>query len=441
MIARTDYVKRLAGAAGNGMVKIVTGIRRCGKSHLLNVAFRDWLRREKGVEDRFVHAVSLDLKPFESLQDPNRLYDYFARRIRSGKQMHYVFIDEVQLCRKVLKEGVDPDRIAPEDRESAYLSFHDVLNSLAALPNTDVYVTGSNSKMLSSDIATQFRGRGWELRMRPLSFAEFLPAHGGEKSDALHDYETFGGLPQVVLERDETEKRRLLSALFEKTYLKDMVERWKIRDTAALSRVADMLCSAVGSLTNPTRIANSFSSLWKEGPSEPTVRKFLECFEDAFLFQKADRWDVRGGRYLSAPSKWYATDLGLRNARTNFRQQEPAHLMENIIYNELVGRGCSVDVGVIETTEGAGPGKAHVRREIDFVVNDGGEKVYIQSAYAIPDAEKRRQETESLRRTGDFFRKIVVTYGFDKPWTDETGIETIGLVPFLLDPRSHLARR
>lgn len=180
--------------------------------------------------------------------------------------MHYVFIDEVQLCRKVLKEGVDPDRIAPEDRESAYLSFHDVLNSLAALPNTDVYVTGSNSKMLSSDIATQFRGRGWELRMRPLSFAEFLPAHGGEKSDALHDYETFGGLPQVVLERDETEKRRLLSALFEKTYLKDMVERWKIRDTAALSRVADMLCSAVGSLTNPTRIANSFASLWKEGP-------------------------------------------------------------------------------------------------------------------------------------------------------------------------------
>lgn len=440
-IDRQDYVRRLAGAAGNGMVKIVTGIRRCGKSHLLNVAFRDWLRREKGVDDRHVHAVSLDLKPFEALQDPNRLYAHFAERIRPGKAMHYVFIDEVQLCRKVLKEGVDPARVAPEDRDSLYVTFHDVLNSLAALPNADVYVTGSNSRMLSSDIATQFRGRGWELRMRPLSFAEFLPAHGGDKADAWRDYETFGGLPQVVLEPDEAEKRRLLAALFEKTYLKDIVERWKVRDTAALSRVADMLCSAVGSLTNPTRLANAFSSLWEDGPSSPTVRKFLKYFEDAFLFQRVDRWDVKGGRYLSAPSKWYATDVGLRNARTNFRQQEPAHLMENVLYNELVGRGCSVDVGVVETTEGSGPDKEHVRREIDFVVNDGAGKVYIQSAYAVPDAEKRRQETESLRRTGDFFRKIVVTGGFEKPWTDETGIETIGLVPFLLDPGSHLARR
>lgn len=432
MIERPDYLRQLVDAMGNGMVKIITGIRRCGKSYLLSNLFREYLRNV-GVDDAHIHSVSLDLKPFEALQDPNRLYEHFAERIRSDGRTHYVFIDEVQLCRKVLKEGVDPSRVAPEDADSLYTTFHDTLNSLAALPNADVYVTGSNSRMLSSDIATQFRGRGMEVRMRPLSFSEFLPVHGGEKPDAWRDYMATGGLPQVVLAPDETAKRRLLASLFSKTYLRDIVDRYKVKDEAALGRIVDLLCSAVGSLTNPARLAHSFSSEWKSGPSEPTIRTWLGFLESAFLFQRVDRWDVKGGRYLSSPSKWYATDIGLRNARTNFRQMEPSHLMENLIYNELVGRGHSVDVGMVESVETVGGKEAHVRREIDFVVNTPFRKIHIQSALTIRDAEKRRQETASLRKSGGFFRKILVTGGNEKPWTDEDGIVTIGVIPFLLD--------
>ena len=433
-IERQEYVERLAAAEGNGMVKIITGLRRCGKSHLLGVAFRKYLR-ENGVDGRHIHAVSLDLKPWEALQEPDRLYRHFAERIRADGKRHYVFIDEVQLCRKTLKAGADPSRTAPEDRDALYTTFHDTLNSLAALPGADVYVTGSNSRMLSKDVATQFRGRGWELRMRPLSFAEFLPVHGGEKAEAWEDYLAYGGLPQVALERDETEKRRLLAELFAKTYLRDIVERHGIRDAEALGRVADMLCSAVGSLTNPGRLANDFSSAWRgKGPTEPTLRAWLGHFEDAFLFGRADRWDVKGGRYLSSPSKWYATDTGLRNARTNFRQMEPTHLMENAIYNELAGRGYAVDVGVVESVESRGGGKqAHVRREIDFVVNTPKRRVYIQSAFALPDGEKRQRETAALRKAGGFSRKIVVTGGSEKPWTDEDGILYVGVIPFMLD--------
>lgn len=433
-IERREYVERLAAAEGNGMVKIITGLRRCGKSHLLGVAFRQYLK-EKGVDEGHIHAVSLDLKPWEALQDPDRLYRHFAERIQADGKRHYVFIDEVQLCRKTLKAGADPSRVPPEEREGLYTTFHDTLNSLAALPGADVYVTGSNSKMLSKDIATQFRGRGWELRMRPLSFAEFLPVHGGEKAEAWEDYVAYGGLPQVALERDETEKRRLLAGLFGRTYLRDIAERHGIRDTEALGRVADMLCSAVGSLTNPGRLANAFASAWRgKGPTEPTVRAWLEHFEDAFLFARADRWDVKGGRYLSSPSKWYATDLGLRNARTNYRQMEVPHLLENAIYNELTGRGYAVDVGVVESVESAGGGRQkHVRREIDFVVNTPKRRVYIQSVFAIPDGDKRRQETAALRRAGSAFRKIIVTGGSEKPWADEEGVVTVGVIPFMLD--------
>ena len=250
------------------------------------------------MSDDHILSVSLDLKPFEALQDPNRLYDHFASRIRPDGKPHYLFIDEVQLCRKVLKDGVDPVRVAPEDADTLYTTFHDTLNSLAAIPNADVYVTGSNSRMLSSDVATQFRGRGMEIRMQPLSFAEFLPVHGGEKADAWREYMATGGLPQVALEPNETEKRRLLADHFAKTYLRDVVERHSIKDETAFGRIVDMLCSAVGSLTNPTRLARTFASQWKTGPTEPTVRKWLDCLEAAFLFRRADRWDVKGGRYL-----------------------------------------------------------------------------------------------------------------------------------------------
>lgn len=432
MIERPEYLKQLVAAMGNGMVKIITGVRRCGKSYLLSKLFREHLRT-MGVDDAHIHAASLDLKPFEALQDPNRLYKFFAERIVADGRTHYVFIDEVQLCRKVLKEGVDPSRVAPEDADSLYTTFHDTLNSLAAIPNADVYVTGSNSRMLSSDIATQFRGRGMELRMRPLSFSEFLSVHGGEKADAWRDYMSTGGLPQVVLAPDEAAKRRILSSLFSKTYLRDVVERHKVRDEEALGRVVDLLCSAVGSLTNPARLARSFSSEWKSGPSEPTIRSWLGFLESAFLFERADRWDVKGGRYLSSPSKWYATDIGLRNVRTNFRQMEPSHLMENLIYNELVGRGHSVDVGVVESVENVGEKGVHVRREIDFVVNTPFRKLHVQSAFSVPDGEKRKQETAPLRKSGGFFRKILVTGGNEKPWTDEDGILYVGVIPFMLD--------
>ena len=306
---------------------------------------------------------------------------------------------------------------------------------LRALPDTDVYVTGSNSETLSSDIATNFRDRGFEIRLHPLRFSEYLAATGLEKGEAFQEYLVWGGMPLAVLERDATARSAYLKGLFERVYLKDIRERRKIRDEFVLGRTVDVLASAVGSLTNPHRIVSSLRSAAGTKTTERTMQKYLRYLEESFLFSKARRYDVKGRRYLDYPEKYYAEDVGLRNARLNFRQTEPSHLMENVVYNELVARGCNVDVGVVPIASRDAEGRQSVvQHEIDFVVNLGLGKVYVQSAFRIPDEEKRAKETLPLRKSGDFFRKIVVTNGFQRPLAGEDGIVTVGVVPFLLDP-------
>lgn len=432
MIARPKALERLAAVMGNGSVKIVTGIRRCGKSYLLNTIFRDYLKG-RGVKDSHIVSVALDLDEFEALQNPRALGDYVKRRIRSDGKTTYVFIDEVQLCYKVLKKGVDLADVAPEDRESAYLTFYDVLNSLNALPNVDVYVTGSNSRMLSSDVATGFRGRKTEIRLSPLSFSEFHGHRQGDKADDWQEYQTFGGLPQVVLANDDREKTATLNELFGKLYLKDVVERNRIATPSQLDDVMKCLFSSIGSLTNPSRLAKALRGQGSDAPSVPTVRKFLDCLADAYLFRKAERYDVRGRRYLNYPAKYYAEDVGLRNARLGFREQEAPHLMENVIYNELVRRGYSVDVGVVEVEHAKGGVRELRQHEIDFVVNTPFSKVYVQSAFSMADRAQAARETLPLMRTGDAFRRVVVSDGNGRLWTDENGIARVGVIPFLLD--------
>ncbi len=432
MIVRQQQLNRLVSVMGNRSVKIVTGVRRCGKSFLLNTIFRDYLKKQ-GVRNDHIISVALDLDEFEALQNPRNLSVYIKKRLKADGKMNYVFIDEIQLCYKVLKEGVKLEDVAPEDRDSVWLTFYDVLNSLNAKPNVDIYVTGSNSKMLSKDVATNFRGRKTEILLMPLSFAEFHDYRQGEKADDWQEYLTFGGLPQVVLAATEREKVATLNELFCNLYLKDVVERNKIAAPAHLDNVMRFLFSSVGSLTNPSRLAKAMRSQGADAPSAPTIRKFFGYLTDAYLFRKADRYDIRGKRYLDYPAKYYAEDVGLRNARLGFREQEATHLMENIVYNELIRRGYAVDVGVVEN-EHVESGVRELRQhEIDFVVNTGFEKVYIQSAYGMSDPKQAARETLPLMKTGDAFRRMIVTDGNARLWTDENGVARVGIIPFLLD--------
>lgn len=434
MIARQQQLERLVSVMGNGSVKVITGIRRCGKSYLLNTIFRRYLK-EKGVQDDHILSVALDLDEFEALQNPRNLSSFIKKRLASDGKTNYVFIDEIQLCYKVLKEGVRLEEVAPEDRDSVWLTFYDVLNSLNARPNVDIYVTGSNSKMLSSDVATNFRGRKTEIQLMPLSFAEFHGHRKGEKADDWQEYLTFGGLPQVVLSATEREKTATLNELFSKLYLKDVVERNKVAVSAHLDNVMRYLFSSVGSLTNPSRLEKTMRSQGVDAPSVPTIRKYLGYLTDAYLFRKAERYDIRGRRYLDYPSKYYAEDIGIRNARLGFREQEETHLMENVVYNELIRRGYAVDVGVVEI-EHVKSGVRELRQhEIDFVVNTGFEKVYVQSAYGMSNPEQAAREMLPLMKTGDTFRRIVVTEGNGRLWTDESGVSHVGIIPFLLDAK------
>lgn len=434
MINRQDCLDRLVSVMGNGAVKIITGIRRCGKSYLLNTIFRAYLKKQ-GVRNDHIVAVALDLDEFEELQNPRKLSAYVKKRLKSDGKTNYVFIDEIQLCHKVLKEGVVIEEIAPEDRDSVWLTFYDVLNSLNAKPNVDIYVTGSNSKMLSKDVATNFRGRKTEIQLMPLSFAEFHGYRRGEKADDWQEYLTFGGLPQVVLSATEREKAATLNELFGNLYLKDVVERNKIAMPVHLDNVVRVLFSSVGSLTNPSRLEKVMRNLGTDAPSVPTIRKFFGYLTDAYLFRKADRFDIRGKRYLDYPSKYYAEDVGLRNARLGFREMEETHLMENIVYNELIRRGYAVDVGVVEIEHVESDVRELRQHEIDFVVNTGFEKLYIQSAYGMDDPGQVARETLPLMRTGDAFRRMIVTNGNGRPWTDENGVVRVGIIPFLLDAR------
>ncbi len=369
-------------------------------------------------------------------RNPNELYNYVLSKTQDTSKRYYVFIDEIQLSFKIKNPGVDESQVPEEDYDMLYTTFYDILNDLMGRSNLDVYVTGSNSKMLSKDIITNFRDRGSEIKVYPLSFREYYPVSGLEKADALEEYLTYGGMPLAVLEQDETEKRKYLKGLHKRVYIKDIVERYKLKDDEVLEALIDALSSAVGSLTNPHNLANAAGTLMKRSTSDHTIKNYLNFLEDAYLFASAKRYDVKGKRYFENTLKYYSVDTGLRNAKLNFRQQEKSHLMENMIFIELLRRGYSVDVGVVEVTIVKDGKKQQSQYEIDFIVNTGREKVYIQSALNVDTEAKRDQETFSLKNSGDFFRKIVILDGNAKSWTDEEGIKYIGVIPFLLEENS-----
>lgn len=431
-IVREAYLDKLFSKSWNGKVKIITGIRRCGKSYLLSALYKQALMAKGVKQDCFVE-IDLEKQEVAAFRNPVVLHDYVVKRTRDKRRKFYVFIDEIQRSYKVKNTDIKEELVAQEDRELLYTTFYDTLSSLMALPNVDVYVTGSNSKMLSTDIVTNFRDRGSEIRVFPLSFAEYYGYCGLEKADALEEYMTYGGMPLAVLEQDENEKKLYLQDLHRNVYLKDIVERHKLKDDVVIDALTDSIYSAIGSLTNPHKLAMTTGSLMGRKTTDPTVKCYLDHLENAYLISHAKRYDVKGKRYFSSTLKYYAMDIGLRNARLNFRQQERSHIMENVIYNELVRRGYSVDVGVVEL-EVKNDGKREQRQyEIDFVVNTGSQKIYIQSALNVVTKEKKDQETFSLRHSDDFFRKIVVLDGNVKPWTDDDGIEYMGIIPFLLN--------
>ncbi len=433
VIKRDRYLNELLSKRWNGRVKIITGIRRCGKSFLLSTLYKDYLKDEGVPEDCFLE-ISLDRKAYVKFRNPNELYDYVLSQTQDESKRYYVFIDEIQLSFKVKNEDVDENLIPDEDKDMLYTTFYDILNDLMARSNLDVYVTGSNSKMLSKDIVTNFRDRGTEVKVYPLSFKEYYDVSGLEKADALEEYLTYGGMPLAVTEKDESEKRKYLADLHKNVYIKDIVERYKLKDDEVLDALIDSLSSAVGSLTNPHNLANAAGTLMRRSTSDHTIKNYLDYLQDAYLFVAAKRYDVKGKRYFENTQKFYSMDLGLRNAKLNFRQQEKSHLMENMIYLELIRRGYSVDVGVVELTRVNEQGKKQQSQyEIDFIVNTGKEKIYIQSALNVDTEDKKNQETFSLKNSGDFFQKIVIVDGNTKQWRDDDGIVYVGVIPFLLE--------
>ena len=433
VIKRDRYLNELLSKRWNGRVKIITGIRRCGKSFLLSTLYKDYLKDEGVPEDCFVE-ISLDRKAYVKFRNPNELYDYVLSQTQDESKRYYVFIDEIQLSFKVKNEDVDENLIPDEDKDMLYTTFYDILNDLMARSNLDVYVTGSNSKMLSKDIVTNFRDRRTEVKVYPLSFREYYDVSGLEKADALEEYLTYGGMPLAVTEKDESEKRKYLADLHKNVYIKDIVERYKLKDDEVLDALINSLSSAVGSLTNPHNLANAAGTLMRRSTSDHTIKNYLDYLQDAYLFVAAKRYDVKGKRYFENTQKFYSMDLGLRNAKLNFRQQEKSHLMENMIYLELIRRGYSVDVGVVELTRVNEQGKKQQSQyEIDFIVNTGKEKIYIQSALNVDTEDKKNQETFSLKNSGDFFQKIVIVDGNTKLWRDDDGIVYVGVIPFLLE--------
>jgi len=411
-IRRDLYLNRLIERRENGMIKVVTGIRRCGKSYLLFKLYYQYLI-ESGVDASRIIPIPLDDDDFEELHDSKKLSAYIKERITDGN-MWYVFLDEVQLCK----------------------NFEAVLNGLNRRDNVDIYVTGSNSKFLSSDVLTEFRGRGDEVRVYPLSFSEYVSAYSGDKYDAWVDYYTYGGLPLILSRKTDELKSGYLTNLCQELYLKDIENRHNLRGDNVMSALLNILASAVGSLTNPTKLANTFSSNGIP-VSDKTIGTYIGYLLDAFFISKAERYDIKGKRYIASPFKYYFTDVGLRNAQLNFRQQEENHIMENIIYNELLVRGFNVDVGVVEHAEKNEEGKVVRKRlEVDFVCNRGSRRYYIQSAFAIPDREKMEQEQNSLVHIDDSFKKIIVVKDRIKLWRNEKGIVVMGIMDFLLNPDS-----
>ena len=408
------------------MVKVITGIRRCGKSYLLFEIYREYLK-SIGVDEDHIIALALDDDENIRYRNPLELGQYIRSLLVDKDKMYYVFLDEIQ------KVATIPNPYVPGGDEK--VGFVDVLLGLMKIKNIDLYVTGSNSKMLSSDILTEFRGRGDEIRVNPLSYKEFYDAHGEDKRHAWRDYFTYGGMPLVLLQRTSQDKSKYLHDLFDKIYLDDIMARHKISyDKYVLDDLLDIVASSVGSLTNPIKIANTFSSLKGLSVTNDTIGKYLDYFIDAFILYKAKRYDVKGRKQIGSPLKYYYSDVGLRNARLNFRQQEENHIMENIIYNELRVREFDIDVGIVGVITRLEEGKSKREQyEVDFVANRGSRRYYIQSAFAIPDEAKREQETRSLIKIQDSFKKIVVLREDIEPWHDDNGILYIGIEQFLLD--------
>ena len=432
VIQRNKYIEALISKRWNGKVKIITGIRRCGKSFLLSTLYKDYLKEEGVSEDCFIE-IALDRKVNIKYRNPNVLYEYIMDKACDEEKRYYVFIDEIQLSIKVKNTDIDESLVSEDDKDMLYTTFYDILNDLMARKNLDIYVTGSNSKMLSSDIVTNFRDRGSEIKVYPLSFKEYYEVSGLEKADALEEYLTYGGMPSAVLEQSESEKQKYLYDLHKNVYIKDIVERYNLKDDEVLDALIDSLYSAVGSLTNTHNLANTAGSLMKRKTSDHTIKNYINYLEDAFLFFGAKRYDIKGKKYFDNTQKYYSIDMGLRNAKLNFRQQEKSHLMENLIYIELIRRGYRVDVGVVELTRVIDGKKKQSQYEIDFIVNTGREKIYIQSALNVDTVEKKNQETFSLKNSGDFFKKMVILDGNSKLWTDDDGIMYVGVIPFLLE--------
>ena len=426
IIQRDRYLQKLIHRRENGMVKVITGIRRCGKSYLLFELYHQYLNSE-GVTDDHIIELALDEDVNARYRNPVELGQYIRSLLVDQKEMYYVFLDEIQKVVEV------PNPFLPGTDEK--IGFVDVLLGLMKIKNVDLYVTGSNSKMLSTDILTEFRGRGDEVRVNPLNYQEFYSAYRGDKRNAWRDYFTFGGMPLVLEQKTIEDKSRYLHTLFDKIYLDDIMSRHNItNEKVVLDDLLDIVSSAVGSLTNPSRIQKTFSSVKGKLIADDTISRYLDYFIDSFLLSQAKRYDVKGRKYIGSPMKYYYSDVGLRNARLNSRQQEENHIMENLIYNELRVRGFDVDVGIVTVNSRDEHGKSkRTQHEVDFVVNRGSNRYYIQSAFAIPDEQKRTQETTALTGIGDSFRKIVVVRENIIPWHDERGILYVGIEDFLLD--------
>lgn len=423
IIKRDEYLNKLIDRKENGLIKVITGIRRCGKSFLLFNLFYNYLI-QSGVKEEQIITIALDDDTFVKYRDPSELSKYIREKIVTS-DMYYILIDEVQYA-------ITNDELKnPEE-----IRLYNVLNGLMHLKNVDIYVTGSNSKMLAKDVLTAFRGRGDEVKIYPLSFKEYYSFVGGDKYDAYEEYALYGGMPLVLAKKSDAEKINYLQTLFTEVYFKDILERYDIELPDVLSELTDDLCSSIGSLTNASKISNTLQTVKNVKVSGTTVSNYLNYLIESFLFNNAKRYDVKGKKYFEYPSKYYCADIGLRNARLNFRQQEETPIMENIIYNELLIRGYSVDVGVVNVIETNAGKRTKKQCEIDFIINKGSKKYYIQSALNVSEPSKLETELKPLKNTKDFFRKIIISKTSMKSWTDEDGILHLGLYEFLLNENS-----
>lgn len=413
IIQRNNYLKKLIARRHNGLIKIITGMRRCGKSFLLSTIYTNWLK-EQGVDDAHIINLNLEDRRNRALRDPDALLAHIDSKLGDEK-MHYIMIDEIQLV--------------PE--------FEDVLNSYLNMPNADVYVTGSNARFLSSQVRTEFAGRGDEIKLYPLSFSEYFSAVDMDRADALRDYMIYGGMPQVVLKKEAEEKVEFLKALFEHTYVRDIVERYNLKNKETLDELLDILASAIGGLTNITKLVNTYKSVKHENISRNTIADYINYICESFLMEKARQFDIKGKRYIDSMHKYYFADCGLRNVRLNFRQVEYSHLLENVIYNELVARGYNVDVGIVAKQVRNEEGTRNRQHyEVDFVCNQGSKRYYIQSAYRMIDDAKVKQEEASLRNINDSFKKIIILGEHTPVLHNEVGITTISIYDFLLKENS-----